>query len=51
MPGSDASAGVLLPRRRPELALASTSSYSPTRLKIPGPRDSAMRSYCEWQCL
>ncbi|KAH9235631.1 hypothetical protein K456DRAFT_51054 [Colletotrichum gloeosporioides 23] len=45
MPGSDASAGVPLPGRRPGPAPASTSSHTPARLKIPGPRDSAMRSY------
>ncbi|KAH0419846.1 hypothetical protein CcaCcLH18_14268 [Colletotrichum camelliae] len=50
MPGSDASAGFPLPGRGPGPAPASTSSHSPARLKIPGPRDSALRSYCDWQC-
>ncbi|KAE9568045.1 hypothetical protein CGMCC3_g15844 [Colletotrichum fructicola] len=48
MPGSDASAGVPLPGR--ESGSAPAPSHTPTRLKIPGPRDSAMKTYCEWQC-
>ncbi|KAF4772737.1 hypothetical protein HER10_EVM0009053 [Colletotrichum scovillei] len=50
MPGSDASAGVSLSGHGPGPAPTSASPQTPTRLKISGPRDSALRSYYQWQC-
>ncbi|KAK1990396.1 hypothetical protein LX36DRAFT_686042 [Colletotrichum falcatum] len=46
LPGSD----VPLPGHGPRPTPASTSPHTPTQLKISGPRDSALRSYYEWQC-
>ncbi|KAK2021448.1 hypothetical protein LX32DRAFT_604751 [Colletotrichum zoysiae] len=45
LPGSDVSLSGHEPRPTP-----ASTSHTPTRLKISGPRDSALRSYYEWQC-